>query len=64
MEIIKYHEKYKQQVIDLILHIQNDEANLHLQIEDQPDLLMFRPIITKMAGVFGLPLKTVKLLVH
>ena len=26
MEIIKYQDAYKQQVIDLILHIQNSEA--------------------------------------
>ena len=39
MEIIKYNEKYKQQVINLILHIQNDEAKLNLSIEEQPDLL-------------------------
>jgi len=39
MEIIQYQEKYKQQIINLILHIQNDEAGIHLQIEEQPDLL-------------------------
>lgn len=39
MEIIKYQDKYKQQVIDLILHIQNDEAKIDLQIDEQPDLL-------------------------
>lgn len=52
MEIIKYHEKYKQQVIDLILHIQNDEANLHLQIEDQPDLLDVQTYYNKNGGGF------------
>ncbi|MBR1738142.1 MAG: GNAT family N-acetyltransferase [Firmicutes bacterium] len=39
MEIITYDEIYKQQIIDLILHIQNDEAKIGLSIEEQPDLL-------------------------
>ena len=39
MQIITYQEKYKQQIIDLILHIQNDEAGIDLQIDEQPDLL-------------------------
>ena len=39
MEIIKYQDTYKQQVIDLILHIQNSEAKINLTIEEQPDLL-------------------------
>lgn len=39
MEIIKYQDTYKQQVIDLILHIQNNEAKINLAIEEQPDLL-------------------------
>lgn len=29
MEIIKYQDAYKQQVIDLILHIQNSEAKIN-----------------------------------
>ena len=39
MQIITYQEKYKQQVIDLILHIQNYEAKITLSLEEQPDLL-------------------------
>ena len=31
MEIITYQDKYKQKIIDLILHIQNDEAGINLQ---------------------------------
>ncbi|MBQ9228726.1 MAG: GNAT family N-acetyltransferase [Eubacterium sp.] len=38
MEIVTDQEKFKNQIIDLILHIQNDEANLHLSLEEQPDL--------------------------
>ena len=36
MEIITYQEQYKQQIIDLILHIQNDEARINLSLEEQP----------------------------
>lgn len=38
MEIIQYTDKYKTQVIDLILDIQNQEAKIDLSIEEQPDL--------------------------
>lgn len=39
MEIIQYQDIYKQQIIGLILHIQNNEAQINLTIEEQPDLL-------------------------
>jgi N-acetylglutamate synthase-like GNAT family acetyltransferase len=50
--IIKYQEKYKQQVIDLILHIQNAEAGINLQIEEQPDLLNIPLYYEKSGGEF------------
>ena len=34
MEIITYQEKYKQQIIELILHIQNDEAKINLSLAE------------------------------
>lgn len=52
MEIIKYQEKYKQQIIDLILHIQNDEAKINLSIEEQPDLLDIPTCYEKDGGGF------------
>ncbi|MCC8078345.1 MAG: GNAT family N-acetyltransferase [Oscillospiraceae bacterium] len=52
MEIIKYQGEYKQQVIDLILHIQNDEAKIDLQIEEQPDLLDVEEYYFKNGGNF------------
>lgn len=52
MEIIKYSEEYKQQIIDLILHIQNDEAKIHLSIEEQPDLLNVPDYYDKNGGGF------------
>ncbi len=38
MEIIEYKEEYQSQVIGLILKIQQDEFNVSITIEDQPDL--------------------------
>lgn len=52
MEIIRYNDKYKQQVIDLILHIQNDEAKINLPIESQPDLLDIHEYYDKNGGGF------------
>lgn len=39
MKIIKYCEKYQQQIIDLILYIHNAEAGIGLNIQEQPDLM-------------------------
>lgn len=52
MEIIRYEEKYKQQIINLILHIQNDEAKINLSIEEQPDLLDIPAHYNKSGGGF------------
>jgi GNAT superfamily N-acetyltransferase len=54
MEIIKYQEKYKQQVIALILHIQNDEAKIALPLAAQPDLLDVPSYYEKKGGGFWL----------
>lgn len=54
MEIITYREKYKQQVIELILHIQNDEAKISLSLEEQPDLLDIPGYYEKDGGEFWL----------
>lgn len=34
-----YDDKYKQEVIDLILYVQNIEYGVGITIEDQPDIL-------------------------
>lgn len=52
MEIIKYQDIYKQQIIDLILHIQNSEAKINLTIEEQPDLLDVPLHYEKNGGAF------------
>lgn len=54
MEIIRYREMYRQQVIDLILHIQNEEAKIHLSLEEQPDLLDIPGCYEKDGGGFWL----------
>lgn len=50
MEIIKYQDTYKQQVINMILHIQNSEAKINLTIEEQPDLLDVPYIMKRTAA--------------
>ncbi|MCM1265690.1 MAG: GNAT family N-acetyltransferase [Candidatus Gastranaerophilales bacterium] len=38
MQIQTYQEKYKEEIINLILNIQNNESKVNLSIDDQPDL--------------------------
>lgn len=52
MEIIAYKERYRQQIIDLILHIQNSEAKIDLSIEEQKDLLDIPYYYQKNGGEF------------
>lgn len=52
MEIITYQEKYKQQIIDLILHIQNNEAGISLSLDEQPDLMDIDSYYQKSGGEF------------
>lgn len=54
MKIIKYREKYKQQIIDLILYIQNAEAGIDLNIKEQPDLMNIPLYYEKNGGKFWL----------
>jgi acetyltransferase, GNAT family len=52
MEIITYREEYKQQIINLILHIQNDEAGIALSLDEQPDLKNIPEYYQKNGGQF------------
>ena len=52
IEIIRYCEKYKQQIIDLILHIQNAEAGIDLNLQEQPDLMNIPFYYEKNGGEF------------
>lgn len=54
MKIITYQEKYQQQIIDLILFIQNEEAKINLSLEEQPDLLNIAKYYQKEGGEFWL----------
>lgn len=51
MRIISYREEFKQQVIDLILHIQNEEAKINLALQ-QPDLLDIKDSYISRGGEF------------
>lgn len=52
MEILQYTEEYKQQVIDLILYIQNEESKIGLSLEEQPDLLDVKEYYFRSGGNF------------
>lgn len=52
MKIVTYQEKYRQQIIDLILHIQNNEAKINLSLEEQPDLSDIPAAYEKNGGQF------------
>ena len=52
MRIISYREEFKQQVIDLILHIQNEEAKINLALQQQPDLLDIKDSYISRGGEF------------
>jgi len=54
MQIIEYIEYYQQQIIDLILYIQNEEAGINLSIEEQPDLLHINEQYYRNGGKFWL----------
>lgn len=54
MKIIDYSDEYRQQVIELILHIQNDEAGIGLSVEEQPDLLDVEKYYLQNGGRFWL----------
>ncbi len=57
MKIVTYQEKYKSQIIDLILSIQNQEAKINLSLEEQPDLLDIPNCYEKEGGEFWLTLE-------
>ncbi len=50
--IIEYHDKYKDQIIDLILEIQNDEYSIDLSINEQSDLLNIKNEYISNGGNF------------
>lgn len=50
--ISAYHPSQKQQVIDLILHIQNQEAGIGLSLSEQPDLDQIEAYYFESGGYF------------
>ncbi len=54
MELISYQPQFQQEVIDLILHIQNDEAKIALPLTQQPDLLDIPGAYQARGGQFWL----------
>lgn len=54
MKIELYNKAYKQQVIDLILNIQQNEFNVPVTIDDQPDLLNVENFYCRKNGNFWL----------
>lgn len=62
MEIVPYDDKYKKQVIDLILNIQNNEAKIGLSLDEQPDLKNILVFYRKNGGEFWLALEGEKVI--
>lgn len=62
MEIITYRKEYKQQIINLILHIQNDEAGISLSLDEQPDLKNIPEYYQKGGGQFWLAVSGAELI--
>ncbi len=58
MKIILYSDIYKEQVINLILDIQNNESGINLSLDEQPDLKDIEGCYINNGGAFFLaPLK-------
>lgn len=54
MKIITYQEKYRNQIIALILYLQNYENKVDLSLEEQPDMSDIENYYRKMGGEFWL----------
>ncbi len=57
MNIIEYDDKYKNEIIDLILMIQNKEAKIGLSVEEQPDLLDIHYAYEQNGGKFWIAIE-------
>lgn len=56
MQIKTYSEKYRNEVISLILDIQNNEAKIGLPLSEQPDLLDINRSYRQNGGEFWIAL--------
>ena len=52
LEIIQFQDKYTQDVIELVLHFQNDGSRPKMTLEDQPDLLTITKSYIQAGGNF------------
>lgn len=57
MNIITYNEIDNEQIIDLVLNIQNNEAKINLGIEEQADLLNIYDSYEKGGGEFWIAIE-------
>jgi putative acetyltransferase len=62
MQIQPYSEKYKADIASLILKIQNNEFNVPVTLNDQPDLLDIQNFYFKNNGGFWLAIENEKLI--
>jgi putative acetyltransferase len=60
LKIISYLDKYKEDVIELILNIQQNEFQVPITINDQPDLLMIPEFYFKGNGHFWVAIEDEK----
>lgn len=56
MKIVEYTDKFKDDVINLILNIQNIEFDVDIQLEEQPDIQDIHQYFTTSGGNFWLAL--------
>lgn len=62
MKITTYQDKYREQIIALILNIQNGEAKINLSVEEQPDLLDIPLFYQKNGGEFWIAVENDKVI--
>lgn len=62
LQIETYSEKYRDEIISLILDIQNNEAKIDLPLEEQPDLLDIHSCYQQKGGEFWVALSDGKVI--
>lgn len=62
MKIETYTEKYKAAIAELVLNIQNNEFNVPVTLNDQPDLLDVKNYYLKKKGNFWVAIEDEKLI--
>jgi len=62
MKIEKYSDKYKENIIDLILNIQNREFDIAITSDQQPDLHNIKSFYQKGCGNFWVAVKSEKVI--